>query len=194
MLVAIDFETTGLLPGWHEPIEWAAVPLSDRLTPIGKSFHSLLRPEHPERGAAAQGTHGIDAVELRESPTQELVVDRFADWADSFNERLTPLAHNLAFEWSFLSAWLGVPLRDQLFSYRGRDTAVLAGAINDYAALRGSERPFREISLAYLSKKLGAHNSNPHRALSDAICTGEVYRAMLAGNFFCAESEIGPLD
>jgi DNA polymerase III epsilon subunit-like protein len=175
MIASIDFETTGLKFGWHEPIQLAVVALDDRFEPCD-IFQSLIRPEHPERqSVAAAATHGMELP--IDAPSAEIVADRLAAWCKG--RRLSPLAHNWSFEYGFLGAWLGEPLRDELFSYRGRDTAVLAAAVNDRAVLAGREAPFKSVSLAALCRHFGVVNEHAHDALSDALATARLYRRLL---------------
>jgi DNA polymerase III epsilon subunit-like protein len=180
LIAAIDFETTGLIAGWHEPIQIAIVPLGNDLLPSGRPFVTRIRPQFPERQTAAAAVHGLDL--LADAPDAERVADRLVEWV-SRHGQISPLAHNWSFERAFLGAWLGEPLRDELFSHRGRDTAVLAAALNDRADLLGTPRPFSSCSLAAVCKRLGVVNGGEHDALHDALATAAAYRAMLINNF-----------
>lgn len=67
------------------------------------------------------------------SPTSEKVADLLVEWFEKlelpFKRSLIPLAHNWAFESSFLKAWLGVDLVDQVFHSHARDTMLYAIAL-----------------------------------------------------------------
>ena len=90
-----------------------------------------------------------------------------------------PLAHNWAFEFAFLTAWLGVDEKSALFQPHARDGLVLATAVNDLAASHGEKIPFQSISLESLCAKLLVENLSPHDALSDAVASAEVYRRLV---------------
>ena len=90
-----------------------------------------------------------------------------------------PLAHNWAFESSFLKAWLGVQMVDQLFHSHARDSMLYAIAMNDKAQFRGEPVLFNRVGLGSMCAKLNITNINPHDALADCLAEAEVYRALM---------------
>ena len=78
-----------------------------------------------------------------------LEADRVADWLFDwfetlklpFKKCLVPLAHNWAFESSFLKAWLGVEQTDLIFHSHARDGMLYAISLNDKAAFAGEPAP-----------------------------------------------------
>ena len=188
MLAAIDFETTGLIAGWHEPIQIAIVPLGKDLEPIiTERFYWRIRPNHPERASReASETHRLDLD--AEAPDEDTVADWLIEWISRLSRlpglsygRLQPLCHNWAFESAFFNAWLGRPLVELLFGYHARDTVSVAAAINDRATLCGEKVPFKSLSLKAICKRLQIVNDRPHDALGDAVATARVYRRLVAG-------------
>jgi DNA polymerase III epsilon subunit-like protein len=184
LLAAIDFETTGTIPGWHEICQVAIVPLNDDLRPAASPFYRYIRPEHPERAdPAALRIHNISATILEAAPSADRVADLLGTWFETFRlhtgRRIMPLAHNWMFEHGFMTAWLGAEGRDAIFHYHARDAQGFALALNDAAALRGIKRPFESVSLTNLCKQFGIVNPKPHDALSDAQAEADLYRAML---------------
>ena len=127
LLAAIDLETTGTQPGRHEIIQIACVPLDSDFKPHAgtRPFYTHIKPEHPEwESEAAQQKHKISMAELMlHAPTQDRVKDWFFEWWEGlrlpFKRCLIPLAHNWAFESSFLKAWLGVWATRRWRSRRG---------------------------------------------------------------------------
>ena len=102
----------------------------------------------------AQFKHNIPMEQLLlHAPSQDRVKDLFVEWFESldlpFKKSLVPMAHNWAFESSWLKEWLGVTLYDQIWFSLARDGMLLAIAINDRAAMRGEAIPFSHVSLAY---------------------------------------------
>jgi DNA polymerase III epsilon subunit-like protein len=187
LLAAIDLETTGTQPGYHEIIQIAVVPLDSDFKPHAgtRPFYTHIRPDHPERESeAARQKHKIPMDELMlHAPSQDKVKDWLVDWFESlrlpFKRCLVPLAHNWAFESSFMKAWLGVTMVDQMFHSHARDSMLYAVARNDAAAARGDHPPFERVSLGSLCTKLGVVNTNPHDALADCIAGADVYRNLL---------------
>jgi DNA polymerase III epsilon subunit-like protein len=118
LLAAVDFETTGRRPGYHEIIQIAIVPLDSEIRPLPmRPFYMNIKPKYPtriERGA--YHVHGLHIADLLlNAPEQERVQDLLIEWVDRlelpFGKVLVPLVQNWAFESSFLKAWLGVALR-----------------------------------------------------------------------------------
>lgn len=187
LMAAIDLETTGTQPGHHEIIQIAIVPLDDDIKPLAgvRPFYTQIKPEHPEReSVAAQQKHKIPMTELLlHAPESERVKDWLVEWYEGlrlpFKRCLVPLAHNWAFESSFLKAWLGVAMVDQIFHSHARDSMLYAIALNDRAICAGDKAPFDRVSLGSICKKLNIVNTNPHDALADCLAGAEVYRNLL---------------
>jgi len=187
LMAAVDLETTGTQPGYHEIIQIAVVPLDSefKLLEGVRPFYTYIKPNYPERETpAATQKHKIPMSELMlHAPSSERVQDWLVEWWEAldlpFQKSLVPLAHNWAFESSFLKAWLGVPLVDKLFHSHARDSMLYAISLNDRYACTGEPVPFNRVSLGSLCNKLGIVNTNPHDALADCLAEAEVYRALL---------------
>jgi DNA polymerase III epsilon subunit-like protein len=187
LLAAIDLETTGTQPGHHEIIQIAIVPLDEDIKPLAgvRPFYTHVKPEHPERESdAARQKHKIPMTELLlHAPESERVKDWLVEWFEGlrlpFKRCLVPLAHNWAFESSFLKAWLGVEMVDQIFHSHARDSMLFAIALNDRAICAGNPAPFPRVALSSICKKLNVVNTNPHDALADCLAGAEVYRNLL---------------
>lgn len=192
VLTAIDVETTGTHPGWHEIIQVAAVPLDAQLQPSKRYRHFYLEgiaPYHPERQEqdAKMKTH-LDAKRMAEECiTQERAAELMDEWFVSLElpsgKRLVPLAHNFGFERTMMLEWLGPEAFHTMWDGRSRDTQVVAAFINDMHWWQGLSDPFPEISLTQLCKRMGVPLDNAHNALADAIATAKVYKALLS--LFC---------
>jgi DNA polymerase III epsilon subunit-like protein len=181
MFCSVDVETTGTIPGRHEIVQIAIVPYNDRLEQIGTPFYTLVRPEHPERAdPEAQKIHNLD---LSDAPERSTVIDRLCDWVASLGRpvgtKLVPLSHNWSFEFSFLRAFLGFDLFNEIWHYHPRDAMSFATALNDVYMLKGKPKPFPRVSLDALCKQFGVVNTKPHDALADAIAEAELYKKML---------------
>ena len=191
LLAAIDFETTGTVPGYHEPVQIAVLPLNSDLRPLEgvRPFYSMMQPQHPERAdEAAMRVHGLTLAELADAPHPDRVADYLIEWFGRLDmpieRNLVPLAANGIFEAGFLLAWLGEPLKHRLFSPLIRDVMITALAINDRAFFAAEKCPFNRVGLASLCTHFGVVNQKPHDALSDCLAEAEVYRCLLTSGLF----------
>jgi DNA polymerase-3 subunit epsilon len=93
-MIVLDFETTGLQPGYR-PVEIAWLEF-DSLYKVSESVTSLIDPQMPiEPGA--QKVHGISSEMLAGMPTLEEFLQ--GEHADKFaDEHVLVVAHNAAFD------------------------------------------------------------------------------------------------
>jgi len=187
IICAVDVETTGREPGYHEIIQIGILPLDSDLRPNEKirPFYTTISPEHPERAErSASAVHNLDLIYLQKhAPDKWKVADLLDDWFQNldlpFRKSMIPLAHNYAFEAGFLKAWLGMKSFSHFWHPHPRDSMLFALSLNDRAAMRGVEVYFPYVSLTRLCKCFKVRNENPHDALSDARAEAEVYRKLL---------------
>lgn len=187
MLVAVDVETTGLTPGFHEVVQVAIVPLDSDILPCKehRAFYINIRPEHPERAdRKATDVHGLDMDWLLTNGIEQYrAADMLEDWVTGldlpFSKRMAPLAHNFPFEKAFLSNWLGQATYDGLFFIHPRDTQVVGALCNDLASYWGKDIPFGTLSLSSMCKKLGIVNEKEHDALADSLAGASLYRELI---------------
>jgi DNA polymerase III epsilon subunit-like protein len=185
-LAAIDVETTGRIGGYHEVIQIAIVPMSLDLEIADlEPFYQNIAPEYPERvEPGSTRVHNLNVDDLMvNAPSKEKVLQYLVEWFDRLplghGRRLTPLAHNWAFEKSFLTPWLGPELMNSLFSPLIRDTMQTAVFFNDRSAMLGRERPFQSISLSALCKNFGIKLENAHDALADCQATAKLFKSFM---------------
>lgn len=193
ILAAVDVETSGRRPGYHEIIQIAILPLDSDIRPLAgvRPFYMTVKPLFPERAdARSTKVHGININDLiLHAPDPDRVQDMLLEWWREkidlpVGKCLVPLAHNWAFESSFLKAWLGVDLACEIFHSHARDAMLHALSLNDRAVFRGDKPPFSYVGLKSLCKHFKVHNDRPHDALADCLAEAEVYRAMLTTNEF----------
>jgi DNA polymerase-3 subunit epsilon len=186
LIVAIDLETTGLEPGYHEIIQVAVVPLDAQYQQSAEAFYTFVRPAYPERQCVeARDRHHLPMEELLAAPDSERVQDLLMEWVDQLRRgmpahcRLIPLAHNWVFEAGFLRTWLGTDLMNKVFHFQARDGMLFANSLNDREVLAGRPALFPRVGLDALGAQLGVINTRPHDALADCIAEAEVYRTLL---------------
>jgi DNA polymerase-3 subunit epsilon len=161
MLAAIDLETTGLEPGWHEITEIGIWPSR------GPPFYRRVKPRHPERDTAQHIT-GIDPFEA--APLLGDVLDDLDTYLGG--QRLTPIAHNWPFEYSMLTC-AGAA---DFFQYHNAVCTLQQAHVIEL--IRPGYLP-RSKSLSALTGALGIKNNRPHRALPDARAGYELYKHFL---------------
>jgi DNA polymerase III epsilon subunit-like protein len=187
IMAAVDFETTGVKSGWHEPIQMAVVPLNSDLRPMDdvRPFYVNIKPEHPERqDPEAARVHQLDMDQLiLYALDRGRVESLFIEWVESlklpFERKLIPLAHNWPFEHGFFKAWLGHDLCNKIWHGHARDAMEYAASLNDKAYMRGAKVPFSNLGLGDLCKHFGVINPKAHDALHDCLAEAEVYRHLL---------------
>ena len=153
----IDIETTGTDPARDAIVEIASVDLQ-RDHSIANLRETLVRPSIPVPPLASAVHHLIDA-DLTNAFPIEAVIDKFKN-ADAY------VAHNCAFERSFLDRYFGDAIWVCTYKCALRVWPDLAGHGNQ--ALR------YQFGLV---NPLGVDRAkvNPHRALSDAIVTAAIF-------------------
>ncbi len=187
LLCAVDCETTGDVPGFHDIIQVCVLPLDGMLKPAKGivPFYCAIQPKRPEN---------IDADAMKrnrqlilDSMTNGLEAYRAADLFDEwikqlkfgYEKRVAPLAQNWPFDRGFIIDWLGKESFSQYFDSRYRDTMVAASFLNDLADFKSEPIPYAKYNLAWLAKTLDVPHERAHDALQDCIVTAEVYRRMM---------------
>ncbi|WP_333587220.1 DNA polymerase III subunit epsilon [Phenylobacterium sp.] len=168
--IVLDTETTGFEPReGHRLVELACLEIEDFI-PTGRSFHCYIDPER-DMPPEAEKVHGLSADFLRGKPkfAEACVVEAFLDFVGD-----APIvAHNAAFDRTFINHELGLCGRVEIEEIRWVDTLALAkarfpGMANSLDALC---RRFK-ISLADREK---------HGALIDARLLADVYLELKGG-------------
>ena len=160
----IDFETTGLSPYECEVIEFAAVRVENG--ELGLNLASLCNPRGYISGKITQIT-GITPLMTIGYPSFEELLPLLLDFIG--DDILA--AHNLPFDWGFLSQYCARAGRE----YRPQTLCTLQLA-------RRRIRGLRSYSLSAVSEYLRIPNPSAHRALGDAITTARVLIKLLDMN------------
>ncbi len=187
LLCALDTETTGFLPGFHDLIELAIVPLDENIEPHKRvmPLNFTIQPKRPENiDPAAMSVNKMSLLDIQINGTDPWKsAEAFEEWFEKLNlgpgKRLSPLAHNWPHDRGFLQDWLGPKTFDYIFDSRYRDTMVAALYDNDYADHRTEPYPYPKVNLNYLCNMCQVENTRAHRALEDALATSQCYRKML---------------
>lgn len=162
----VDTETTGLLPGYHELIQIAILPIDEEFNIDAEPLVLRVKAEHPERmdekALAVNGLNpneGIDSFEL---------YDAIHDWHPT--GQIIPLGKNFPFDRDFIRCAIGTLLYNKKFHYAHRDLGPVARFLKDTGRL-----PTRDTKLATLVEYFGL-GTQTHDALDDCKHTLEVYK------------------
>ena len=187
LLCAVDVETTGLRPSFHEIWQIAVLPLDSNIRPLKGvlPFCMDIKINYPDRvDKRAMLLPRADFVQRQQHAIDTFTcADLFDDWFDRLelplHKRLIPLAQNWPFDREFLKEWQGQESFNQAFNPVYRDTMVAAAFDIDLCDFRSEKVLFTESNLGYICARLGVHNIKAHDALQDCIATAECYRRMI---------------
>lgn len=192
VMCALDVETTGLIPGYHEIFEIAMIVLDGNFKP-NKAFHPLnltIQPRYPERidwsSPVMQGNKGRLKDAMAEGLTYDATLGIINRWFDGLNllqKRLAPLTQNGFFDLPFVRELVRPLTFDDMFATNeSRDTMYLARSMNDLADVKGWPYVFEKVDLSYLCLCLNIPRDKygkTHTAWVDALLTADVYAAQM---------------
>ena len=192
ILCAIDVETTGLQPYFHDLIQICVLPLNSELRPLEGTipFYTEVVPKRPYNfDPKASSVNKLDACRIQ---TQGLDADRAADLFDEwfnklglpFNKQISPLAHNWPFDLQFITDWLGWHNVQRYFSGHYRDLMMAGLYENDKADFNSHPYPYPKHRLSYYCSQLKVTNPNAHDALGDCVATAECYRRVVKAGLY----------
>ncbi|HDZ14083.1 hypothetical protein LCGC14_0646540 [marine sediment metagenome] len=187
LLCAIDVETTGLRPGYHDIWQIAVLPLDTNIKPLREimPFCMDIKIKNPERmEKKAMLLPKADFVRRQQHAIESFTcADLFDEWFDRLElplyKKIVPLAQNWPFDREFLKDWMGLESFNQAFYPVYRDTMVAAAFDSDLCDFRSEKIMFNKYNLGFICKKLDVTNVKAHDALQDCIATAECYRRML---------------
>ncbi|MDC7693199.1 exonuclease domain-containing protein [Asticcacaulis sp. DXS10W] len=154
----VDIETTGGQAAYERVTEIGAVKI--RNGEIIDTWQSLINPERRIPAFITELT-GISNEMVRDAP-------RFVDIADAFDAFLKGtvfVAHNVNFDYGFLSA-----------EYRRLERPFRYPKLCTVASMRRHFPGLAAYGLAPLSREFGIELKNHHRALSDAMAAAELLK------------------
>jgi|HubBroStandDraft_6_1064221.scaffolds.fasta_scaffold00053_12 ATP-dependent DNA helicase DinG len=159
-LVAFDLETTGLSPRSDRILEIGAVRYDGALRPIDE-LQVVVDPQIPIP-LAIQRLVGLSDDDVVGAPPPAEAVARLAEFCGD----AALIAHGGTFDLLFLRGLLPEAFGARLIY----DTLDLARVLLP---------TFESHSLPLLSRRLGISHERPHRALSDARATGDLFRILV---------------
>lgn len=173
-LVFLDVETTGFDPITHEIVELGAVVVE----PQGnyqnlKVIHEIEIKVKPERiedaDPGALRVNGYDEAQWMFAHSLEEAMQELSSKAKG----CSIVAHNIAFDWSFIQRAFAVTGVENTMHYQKFDTLSIA-----FAKLH-NDPDLSNLSLRALCEYFGIVNTNAHTALADTRATVEVFRGLM---------------
>ncbi|HIK99181.1 MAG TPA: hypothetical protein EYG13_06505, partial [Dehalococcoidia bacterium] len=156
-MVSLDLETTGLDQRSDMIIEIGAVKF--RGNEEIEQFSALINPGR-DIPPFIRDLTGISNDDVADAPSIESILPDLIEFLGDH----PMIGHNVAFDAGFLVR-NGVPSRTQTFDTYDLTYALLPGAV--------------EYNLGGLGMAFGLVHDNPHRALSDALVTRDLFLLML---------------
>ncbi len=173
-LVAFDLETTGLSPRSDRILEIGAVRYDEHLQRIDQ-LQLIVDPQIPIP-LAIQRLVGLTDADVQGAPPPLEAATQLA----AFCGDAALIAHGGTFDLLFLRLLLTESFAARLIY----DTLDLARILLP---------TFESHSLPLLSRRLGIAHERPHRALSDALATGDLFRMLVGAGRALPDSTLGEM-
>ena len=173
-MVAFDLETTGLSPRSDRILEIGAVRYDHALRPIDE-LQVVVDPQMPIP-LAIQRLVGLSDDDVLGAPAPAEAAYRLADFCGD----AALIAHGGTFDLLFLRALLSESFASRLIF----DTLDLARILLP---------TYESHSLPLLTRRLGIAHERPHRALSDARATGDLFRILVGAGRRLPEPTVGEM-
>lgn len=196
-LCAIDIETTGTIPWFHEIIQIAILPLDSNLEPRKDifPFDIKIAPNHPKRvDREAIKVNKINFAKLmKDGFDSDKSIDLLLEWVKKLKlpctkygtpKRIIPLGHNFLFDSYFIKYWLQPTQYNEIFDGRYNDTMIIANFLNNKAAVHAEKVPFPKVNLRYMCSKLNISYERGHDALQDCIMTAKVFKILVESGLY----------
>lgn len=179
LLAHLDIETTGLVPGYHEPIDFGIV-YTDLDGRVRDSLFIRIMPNHPERiSAGARRVNGFDTGLWRAqgAVAATVAVDSLVRFHERVASRRSVLlvAFNSQFDTAFLDHLFraaGGTWR-QLYHYFVLDIPSMAWAMG-----------YRDLANGALARRLGLADeprvAAEHTGITGAMLNARIYQALRA--------------
>ncbi len=167
-----DFETTGLTPGFHDPIQVAALLVTPDLEEVN-AFESLIRPANPQNATPeAMAIHKKPMSTLMAAPTQQEVMAKLKEGA-----ALAGVPYVSGFNVDFDLRFLGA-LEESTGIRIARKPDPILCARQIYLNAKGLGRYTKGTKLTDLCAKYGVTVENAHDALGDVRMTLALLRVL----------------
>lgn len=194
LLCAVDCETSGDTPDFHDILQICILPLDADIKPwkLFIPFNLELKPKRPENyGLAAQYSNEQMKKKNRELMSHAQIngldpyhaAELFEEWFENLKllpgKRIVPLGHNWPADRDFIISWLGRKTFNYIFDARYRDSMVALSFQNDWAEMHSYPLVHNGIlELGYVASQFNIDHVKAHEAMNDCLTTAELYRQL----------------
>jgi DNA polymerase III alpha subunit (gram-positive type) len=178
LLAHIDVETTGLVPGWHEMVDFGLV-MTDLEGNVIDSLFVRVQPEHPERasaGAVAVNAYNHATWKMLGAITPVQAVERILAFHKRVagDKQVLMVAYNCQFDTSFLDHLFRRADHNwrEMYYYYVLDIPSMLWGLGE-----------RDLTGAELMKRYEVpdepHVAEDHTGITGAMVNVRIYQAML---------------
>lgn len=189
LLCAIEINTTGSRPNYHDIFEICVLPLNAEYKKHKGilPFYCLMKPKRPQN---------IQFDELPKRSTRESIynatlkgldshraADIFNNWFEKIKFKIHKRLSILAYDWvskrAFIIDWLGETAFNQYFDYKYRDPLAIALYCNDVKDMLTGTIPFPKVDIAYLASQLKVDVERGQDTMIRCVQLAEIYKRSL---------------
>lgn len=177
-MIAVDVETTGIIPHKHSILSIGAVDMANPQNTFYGECRAWDGAEIEDEALAVNGFTREQATDPTRKSEGELIAE-FVVWVKATEKDPMMCGTNVGFDRDFVRlACERAGLGRSPFNYRTVDVHSVAWF---YITKHGS-RPPKNLSLNRILEMTGAaREPEPHNALTGAMCAAEVMSRMLSG-------------
>ena len=189
LLCAIDTETTGLIPGFHDIIQLSIVPLDFDIEPHPdiNTFDIFMEPSRPQNiDYKAMSVSRIQLDKICKSGLNPIAcIDYIHEWVNRLKlpegKKIVPLGCNYCFDMVHLMSWMGPSNYWSVFHGHYRDIQTSCLFHNDIADFHATQIPHPKVGLKDIATSLNVEMDEQrlHDSLYDCWITAKCYRAKL---------------
>jgi DNA polymerase III epsilon subunit-like protein len=181
-ILAVDLETTGLDPDYHEITQIGAILLDEHLKELGE-FETLVKIDYPERGLEGGFDvfkyTGINPKDLQgATPLKEAIrnLETFVRFQVGFNmKKVVVFGQNPRFDIGFIEAAYKQFVWKYPFDFHGLGLE----SMYVYHQLKKTGEVPADITLKGICKKAGVTNLRAHNAIADIRATVDALRSLI---------------
>lgn len=169
--ISVDIEAAGPIPGEYSMLSIGACLVNN----IDEGFYVELKPINERFVREALDVSGFSLQHLRQHGAEPLeAMSMFRDWVKevSVSRRPVFVGFNASFDWSFVSWYFHMFLRENPFGIGGVDMKAY------YMGLSGCE--WGNTTSSKLPGALQPSRPQTHNALEDAQAQAEIFKKLLA--------------
>jgi DNA polymerase III alpha subunit (gram-positive type) len=176
-----DFETGGLDPTTHDPVQVAVQVLDAKTLDLKTSFVSYIKPAPERVSEVALKINNLSLDFLASAPSKQEALNSLLEALRPFGQGLF-VAHNAKFDYDFFKEWARqvdpkINL-DHYVDYRLICTAQLA-----FEKWVLHDQVMRRVKLEEITRTFNIRHTKAHDAMSDVEAAGEVLRRALRKSF-----------